>query len=141
MCFGGDSVDLTHIASFVLLLDIVDVQIPTAMAIMFVVRHTDAWIACYHVIVYGQYGRLFEVHPSHLYKTTERIQRPGCSRQQMKEDSGIRGSHNKQHEIKEKHKQETNELFCKILHTKGDNLLIITKRKDVGLTPRPRLSK
>jgi hypothetical protein len=46
---GSDGVDLTHIATFVLLLDVTDVKEPRAVLVM---CHRDTGIPCDHVVVY-----------------------------------------------------------------------------------------
>jgi len=62
---GADGVDLAHVAAAVLLLDIPDVEEPSAVV---VVRHGYPWIAGYHVGMHRQDGRLFVVHPRDLRK-------------------------------------------------------------------------
>lgn len=63
LSFGRDRVYLAHVTASVFLLYIIYVQEPRAV---FVVRHGDSRISSDHVAVHSQYGRLFEMHPSHL---------------------------------------------------------------------------
>lgn len=72
LCLRCDGVYLAHVASAILLLDVVDVEEPCAMLVVFIVCHTDAWVPGDHVIVYGQYCRLLVVDPRHLRKRNER---------------------------------------------------------------------
>lgn len=64
--FGGDRVDLAHVAAAILLLDVVDVQKPGLVLVVLVVRDADARIARDDVIVHGQDGRLLKVDPGDL---------------------------------------------------------------------------
>lgn len=64
--FGRHRVDLAHVPAPVLLVHVVYMQIPCAVAVVLVVRDTDARVARDHVIVNGQNGGLLEVHPGDL---------------------------------------------------------------------------
>lgn len=63
---GVNGVDLAHVTALVLLVHVLDVQIPGAALVVLVVRDADARITRYHVIVHGQNCRLLEVHPGNL---------------------------------------------------------------------------
>lgn len=64
--FCRHCINLAHVPAFVLLVHVVDVQIPRPLLVVFVVRDTDPWIAGDDVIVHRQNGRLFEMHPRNL---------------------------------------------------------------------------
>lgn len=53
LCLRGDCVDLAHVASFILLLNVWYVKEPCAMLIVFIMRHTDARISGYYMIMYS----------------------------------------------------------------------------------------
>lgn len=56
LCFGRHRIYLAHVSSMILFFHIINVQKPCTMLVVFVVRHTDAWISRDHMIMYGQYG-------------------------------------------------------------------------------------
>lgn len=70
--FGRHRVDLTHVPSHVLLLHVVDMQKPSAMLVVLIVRHANPRIARYHMIVHRQNGRLLKVHPRHLQEAKDK---------------------------------------------------------------------
>lgn len=53
LSFSRDCVDLTHVPSLVLFVDIVNVKIPRPVLVVFVVSHADTWISSYHMIMYS----------------------------------------------------------------------------------------
>lgn len=66
LSFSRDSVDLTHIATLVFLLDVVNVQKPRAMFVVLVVSDTNPRISRYHMIMDCQDCRLLKMHPRNL---------------------------------------------------------------------------
>lgn len=63
LSFRRHRVDLTHVSAFVLLLDIANVQNPCAVLVM---GNRYPRIPGYHMVMYCQYCRLLEMHPSYL---------------------------------------------------------------------------
>lgn len=66
--FRRHRINLAHVPSLILFVDIIYVQIPRSMFVVFVMGHTDPRIPCDHMIMHRQYGRLFKVHPCYLYR-------------------------------------------------------------------------
>lgn len=112
---------LTHISSFVLLMYIIYVEIPCFVFVMFVMGHTDPWIPCYHMIVHGQYGWLFEVHPGHLFEEMKRklmIMRCNLNKIKILSKMYMKSDKNKFEELQKPHrssKYSSESIFLRAL--------------------------
>lgn len=49
--FSGDRIDLTHVSPVIFFFDIVYVEKPSAMLIMFIVCNGNPWISCDYMIM------------------------------------------------------------------------------------------
>lgn len=66
LCFSRHRVDLTHVSAVIFLFDVVYMEKPGSMLIMFIVCYADPWVSSDYMIMNGQNGRLLEMYPRNL---------------------------------------------------------------------------
>lgn len=72
LCFGGDRVDLTHVSTVIFLFDIVYMEKPCPMLIMFIMCYTDPRVSSDYMIVNGQNCWLLKMYPRNLFVEREK---------------------------------------------------------------------
>lgn len=66
LCFRGDRVDLTHVPTVIFFFNIVYMEEPCSMLIVFIMCNADAWISGDYMIVNGQNCWLLKMYPRNL---------------------------------------------------------------------------